>query len=211
VIVAQGCCTEAVAEIVETRATSSPVFDMKTLALFMGYGLATNPAGWWLLSRTPWNPADAGMQMADLEPINLGRLSAVQAGIGASILERLELIQRLGRQHAQQLISMLSPFGFLRVPQVAPQAEPVFLRLPVLVEGEERARRLFTRLSEAGIGVSRSYWRTIPDLFADSHPANRKDFPGAERLASCLLTLPTHCYLTEADFDRLVAVLKTAD
>jgi hypothetical protein len=36
-------------------------------------------------------------------------------------------------------------------------------------------------------------------------------YPGAMRLATCLLTLPTHAYLTEADFARIFRVFDVMD
>ncbi|MGD8791945.1 MAG: DegT/DnrJ/EryC1/StrS family aminotransferase [Anaerolineae bacterium] len=185
--------------------------DLASLALFTAYGLATHPVGWWFVARTPLNPADEGMDLGDLAPIHLRGISAVQAGIGASILERLDGIQATSRQNARQLMDRLAEFTFVRWPTIPAGAEPVFLRLPLVVEGEEVANRLFDRLWEAGIGVSRSYWRTLADLFSEELGTDEQDYPGAARLARCLLTLPTHTYLKQDDFARISRAFRTVD
>ncbi len=211
IVVSQERCAPAIAQVFKATITEPIRFELDTLALFLGYGVATHPSGWWFLARTQWNPADAGMDIEELPPITLGGLSAVKAGIGSSILERLDQIQAVNRRNAQRLIARLSEFGFVSVPQIAAEAEPVFLRLPVVLDDGERADRAFQKLSQAGIGVSRSYWRTIPDLYSKEFPSNGKEYPGASRLAKCLLTLPTHAYLNDGDFERITAVFKTID
>lgn len=206
VIVSQDRCASAISEAMQEAVAERANWGFGSLALFMGYGLATRPMGWWFVVRTPLNPADEGMDINALPPIHLRGLSPVQAGLGASILKRLELIQSASRRNARRLIAQLGEFDFVTLPQIPPDAEPVFLRLPIVVGGEERANRLFDLLWQEGIGVSRSYLRTLPDLFCATLPTNGHDFPGASRLATSLLTLPTHAYLREEDFTRIASV-----
>lgn len=211
IVVAQESFTAGLNEVVKTTLPKPARFDMATLALFLGYAAATHPSGWWFVSRTPWNPADAGMDVEELPPISLKGLSAVKAGIGFSILKRLDEIQSASQRNARQLMERLSEFEFAKIPQIAPEAEPIFLRLPVVIENEDGAEKIFAGLSQAGVGVSRSYTRSIPDLYARDFPANGKEYPGATKLATCLLTLPTHAYLREEDIDRIASVFKNVD
>lgn len=208
VVVAQEQYATILDNVIKTTLPRPPRFDISTLALFLGYSMVTHPRGWWFLSRTHWNPADAGMDTEELPPIALKGLSAVKAGIGSSILARLDEVQAISRHNARQLMEQLSGFGFAKIPQIAPEAEPIFLRLPIVFENEQLAEKIFDHLSQVGIGVSRSYTRTIPDLYAKDFPADGKEYPGASRLAACLLTLPTHAYLREQDIDRIVGVFK---
>jgi perosamine synthetase len=211
IIVAQEHYAPVLDKVIETTIPKPPRFDISSLVLFLGYAVVTHPRGWWFLSRTQWNPADAGMDVDELPPIALNGLSAVKAGIGSSILGRLDQIQAGCRHNAQQLMEQLSEFDFAQIPQIAPEAEPIFLRLPIVIEDEKRAEKIFDSLSQAGIGVSRSYSRTIPDLYANEFPSYGKKYPGASQLATCLLTLPTHAYLREEDIDRIVGVFKRVD
>lgn len=211
VITIQEQYAPALAEVIETNIPENHRLDVDTLALFLGYAVATHPTGWYFLSRTSWNPADAGMDVEELPPIGINGLSGVKAGIGSSILERLEQIQEGCRVRSRLLIEQLSGFDFVQVPQIQPEAEPVFLRLPIVLEDEKIANRVFENLSQAGIGVSRSYSRTIPDLYAQDFPTNGKEYPGASQLAACLLTLPTHAYVRETDIERIVRVFSHID
>ncbi|NLF13594.1 MAG: hypothetical protein GX597_17570 [Anaerolineaceae bacterium] len=174
------------------------------LAAFAAYAPATHPAGWWFIARSPLNPADEGMDLDTLPPVELRGLSAVHAGLGASILQRLESAQAEGRRNAERLMAELAGFPFVTLPRIPPEAVPAFLRLPVVLDRQERADRLFELLWQQGIGVSRSYWRTLPDLFSSVLQVSQEGFPGAMRLANCLLTLPTHAYLRDRDFATVV-------
>lgn len=203
-IVSQDRCASAISEVMQEAVAEGANWDLRSLALFTGYGLATRPMGWWLVARTPLNPAEE-LDMSDLPPIHLRGLSPVQAGLGASILDRLETIQSTSRRNARRLMAQLAEFDFVTWPQIPPDAEPVFLRLPIVVEGEERSNRLFDLLWQEGIGISRSYGHALPDLCSGVFPTSGKDFPGASRLATCLLTLPTHAYLREEDFARIAS------
>lgn len=211
VIVSQERCGPAISEAMRESVTEAARWDIGSLALFLGYGLATRPRGWWFVVRTPLNPAGTGMEVEKLPFIRLGRLSAAQAGIGTSILARLAQIHATRRRNAWRLMAQLTEFDFVTLPEISPGAEPVFLRLPIVVEGKKRTNRLFDLLWREGIGVSRSYWRTLPDLFSGVLPSNGEEFPGASRLAACLLTLPTHSYLGEEDFARIAHAFQAVD
>jgi dTDP-4-amino-4,6-dideoxygalactose transaminase len=203
VIVSRECCSAAILEVAQETISDGTHMDLGSLVLFAGYGMAIHPRVWWLIARTPLNPADHGMDLDELAPIRLHGLSAVRAALGNSILERLEAHQSTSRSNAQRLMAGLAEFDGISFPEVPPGAEPVYLRLPVLVENEHRANRLFDLLQQEGIGVSRSYWRSLPDLFSEILFIDERDFPGAARLARCLLTLPTHTYLQEQDLARI--------
>jgi dTDP-4-amino-4,6-dideoxygalactose transaminase len=68
------------------------------------------------------------------------------------------------------------------------------------------ADRLYTELHGTGIGVSRSYTRSLPDLYAGVLPARSDEFPGAAKLASDLLTLPIHLGVEVADLARTIEI-----
>jgi hypothetical protein len=185
--------------------------DWAALAAFVGYGVATRPTGWWFVARSPFNPADEGMDIRSLPPIDPDKMSAVHAALAASILERLGSLQASSRKNARRLIGHLDEFDFVTVPHVPADAEPVFLRLPVVIDRQERADRLFDLLWQQGIGVSRSYWRTLPDLFSGVLETDEQRFPGAVHLATCLLTLPTHAYLTDRDFLSIIQAFRAVE
>jgi dTDP-4-amino-4,6-dideoxygalactose transaminase len=209
VIITQGCCAAAISAVMEEMPGNQPSRDFKSLGLYFGYGLATRPLGWWFLSHTRWNPADAGMNASDLPPISIRNLSKSQAGIGLSILERIHQIQMVSKHNAHSLMDILTGFDFVSVPELKPEADPVFLRLPIILAEEKLEKILFDRLQKSGCGVSRSYWRTIPEVFPDQFASSLNNTPGATHLARCLLTLPTHAYLRKSDFDRIAKAFRS--
>jgi perosamine synthetase len=210
VIVAQEKLSSVISETIRANLPLTIRREVSSLIAFLAYGVLTRPEGWLFVTRSPLNPASAGMDIAKLPSIRLNRMSATQAGLGISILDRLEKVQAIGKQNASLLMKRLADFEFISCFKGQPAAEPVFLRLPILVEGEARANKLFERLNQAGIGVSRSYYRILPDLFPEL-PTRGDGFPGAERLANCLLTLPTHSYMNDIDFDRITMIFLTID
>jgi perosamine synthetase len=206
-IVAGPRLAAAIGDTIRQRVPERPQRGGAAVAALLAYAVATRPAGWWFIARSPMNPASEGMDETRLPTIRIGAFPSDGAGIGLSLLERLELVQAGRRQNARRLMAALAPFGFVTLPKIHDQTEPVFLRLPLLVDRRERAERLFQHLWATG--MSRSYYRTLPDLYARRVASNPVDFPGASILADRLLTLPTHPYLGEADVERIVAGLQT--
>jgi dTDP-4-amino-4,6-dideoxygalactose transaminase len=203
VIVATNKCAEAVASVATSRDSLPPHWDVASLPRLLGYALATHPRVWWFVVRTSLNPADAGMDTTALPPIRWKGLSPVEAGAGRSMLARLGEVQEIQRRHGRRLMGLLTGVRGVSLPEAAADAEPVFLRLPVVLREREHTAALFRRLSALGIGVSRSYRKTLPDLFASAPGVDGRDFPGARHLAQCLLTLPTNPYLMDDEIARI--------
>jgi hypothetical protein len=203
VILAKEHCASAISGAVHNNIKEKAKRDPLSLVGFIGYAIATKPFSWWFIDRSSFNPADQGMDISDLPAIDHHELSAVQAGIGASIFDRSQKINALRRENANRLIKLLTEFDFIRFPNVPSDAEPVFLRLPFLVNKKSTGKPLFDALKQQGIGISKSYYRTLPDLYAGQLNTNPQDYPGAGRIADSLYTLPTHTYMDERDFNNI--------
>jgi perosamine synthetase len=204
VIMAQEHIVEAISETLQEEISQGTRWDLQSLVAYISYGVATQPFVWWFIARSPLNPADQGMDLAELPPLRHRNLTPVQAGIGQAIFARSEELNKTRRRNAHQLIDLLAGLDFFHFPDIPPHAEPVFLRLPFIVESKEDGAQLFKILQRAGIGVSKSYYQTAPELFSSQTAENQDSFPGAVHLAQCLYTLPTHAYLTEKDFSRII-------
>lgn len=203
VILAGERCGPAITEAAQ-RAGKEIARDPGSLVGFLGYALATKPFFWWFIDRSPLNPADLGMDVKTLPAINPHQMTSVQAGIGSSIINRLEEINAARRDNARRLINLLDQFEFIRFPEIPPQAEPVFLRLPFVAGRRETGAQLFSSLKSQGIGVSKSYYRTLPALYANIVDNDPHQYPAGNHIAECLYTLPTHSYLNENDFDIIL-------
>jgi perosamine synthetase len=203
-----------VPELIQTIKESIPDGvrrDFVSLIRFLAYGLATTPFGWWFIVRSPFNPARDGMDPNTLPPISQGGYSPTQAGIGLSMLERMDSINNVRRRNAHRLMDSLSEHEFVHIPNLPDRSEPVFLRLPIILDEKSYADRLYQLLSDKGIGVSKSYLRTLPEIFSSYTAASPQSFPGADHLADCLLTLPTHAYLHGDDFVKIQYIFQSMD
>jgi dTDP-4-amino-4,6-dideoxygalactose transaminase len=165
--------------------------------------LVFHPFGWWLATRS------GAHRIGDHEAswgYILGGLGEAQAALGLILLRRLDDINRQRRENAHRMIARLQKLDFVCIPTPPKVAEPIYLRLPVLVEGTERRDHLFRRLWTARIGVGRMYQHPLPDLFPQF---GDRTYPGASHLARHLLTLPTHHYLTGDDIERITHIFET--
>ncbi len=207
---------------------ASAVGSWLALARLALFHAAFDPAGWWLAAKL------GAQRVGDNESswgYAIRGLTAAQAAVGNALLPHLDEINARRQRHAEQLMERLQGAGEIHIPvstplangsmagrrsQLASDAEtgvgdlaggaPIYLRLPVLVADEATCLRLYNRLRQANIGAGRMYRRTLPEFF----PAvGGGDYPGAERVARCILTLPTHHYLTEPDIDRITRIVRT--
>lgn len=83
-----------------------------------------------------------------------------------------------------------------------------FLRLAVLAESAARRESIVDAC--ASLGVARGYPTPLHLLTEGRslHAAEPGHLPGSERLASCLLTLPTHQWIDARTMDRFLTVLR---
>jgi perosamine synthetase len=187
----------------ENLPTPSPVSSVWAMLRFALCKLVFHPAGWWLGTR-------AGLHRVGEHEASWGYsvrgLSQAQAAVGLGLLERLETINGQRRDNAHRLIDGLGELEFVHIPAPAETAEPTYLRLPLIIDNEERRERLFHRLWGVGIGVGRMYRHALPHYFPQA--AGGETYPGADHVAGHLLTLPTHHYLTDGDVERIVEVFQ---
>lgn len=167
------------------------------------FGLAFQPPLWWLATRL------GAQRVGDHEAswgYTLHRLTAPQAGLGLTTLPRLAGFNQLRRSHAQRLTALLQEFAELTpVRPGAAQADPIYLRLPLLAATPAQADQMAQALNRAGIGAGRVYRRTLAEFFPD---VAAPPLPGSTQIARTLLTLPTNHHLIPADLPRIAHTLR---
>ena len=174
------------------------------LARIVSFRLGTHPRGWWLVDRLGLNswgddPSSWGY--------NVHPLSAAQARLGLRLLPSLDRVNQVRRENALRLRDCLMELSFVHIPQPEGRAEPMYLRLPVILDSEDRRERLYLSLQQAGIGGGRMYRYALPEIFPEM---NASHWRGAEQVARRLLTLPTHHYMTAGDIDCIARVFQAA-
>ena len=165
------------------------------------FQLAFHPRGWWAATRV-------GLQRMGNQEASWGYtvrdLSSSQAEIGRALLPRLDEINGRRKETATRVARAVNNSTSLQTLVVEQEAQPIYLRLPLLAESESRREQLFEQMWAAGIGAGRMYEKTLPEIFS---PESQTAYPGATDFAQRLLTLPTHYHVSEDDIERMETIL----
>lgn len=137
------------------------------------------------LGRTPYD-----------ESYPVEQYSRVLAGFAATLLQRLNVLSEQRRHNAAALTEELDELSGVQLIEPPTNSQPVYTRLPILIKDSARRAAVIERLDENGIGATASYPNALCDVpeVASLLPASDLDMPGARRVASSIVTLPTHAY-----------------
>jgi dTDP-4-amino-4,6-dideoxygalactose transaminase len=138
------------------------------------------------------------------------RLPSFLAALAVTMLPRLDTYTARRRANAQRLLQGLQETPGLQLIRPVAGAEPVYVRLPVLVRDRRARDAAVASLARTGIGATGSYPRSIADIpeLATHIRGEQRDATGGRTVASRIMTLPTHPYVTEQDCARAVTVLR---
>ena len=170
----------------------------------------------WALARPSWfwlPRALPGLRLGETvyrEPTEPDGVSRAGAAIACASLALLAREVELRRRHADRLRASIREGGGVRLAwRHAAGVEPGWLRLPVSLD--DRAREMAASPEAARLGIVRSYPRPLHRL-PQLAPTliSVEAYPGAERLAVELHTLPTHGGLAARDVQALAAWLDAA-
>ena len=175
--------------------------DWLALARMAAFQTAFEPHGWWLAMK-------AGAQRVGEDEANWGfalsGLSNAQATIAAEQLPHLAAYNRQRQIHATVMTTAFVGLPGLSIPQATVEDEAIFLRLPLLFDKPLACAQIHQSMQAAGIGSGRMYNHTL----ASSFPTLAGNFSGAERVASGLLTLPTHHHVEPDDIERMIKIVR---
>ncbi len=190
---------QALAAVWATLPGAAGAWPWARMALFR---LAFQPSLWWLATRL------GAQRVGDQEAswgYTLTGFAPAQAAVGLRLLPRLDAINAQRRRRAQRLTAALADLPPITLTRHAGgAADATYLRFPLLAATPALADALEQRLWAAGIGVGRMYRRTLPEFFPQLAGPR---LPGAERVATTLLTLPTNHHVQDRDLDRMAALV----
>lgn len=172
-----------------------------TLARLRSHGITREPAEMENEDPGPWY----------YEQIELGynaRMTDLQAALGSSQLKRLGSFIARRQRIAARYTTKLSGQPVV-CPSVAADRQSAWHLYPVRVAAEKR-RAVFETLRGAGIGVQTHYIPVHLQPYYRRLGFNPGDFPEAERYYREAISLPMFPDLTDAEQDRVVAVLSEA-
>ena len=182
---------------------SSTVHSIFSVGRYLAFSAICHPRAWWWASHLKINQIGTHPSSWNF---SLRQLSLAQAQIGTVQLSQLDKNNRERRQKAAWLIENLKEAPNIRcLPTAAGNSDPVYLRLPIIFNSQAACNRVYTAGQNANIGVGRMYQKTLPQLFPRFATAL---YPGAQHIADCLLTLPTHHFMSQPDLMRLKELIR---
>lgn len=137
----------------------------------------------------------------------LARADRALMALGLTMLRRLDEFTAARRANAAAITAILRGTG---LGPIAPRvdAEPAYLRLPVLAASASEQEVVIDVLGKRGLGATGSYPRSIadiPELQSALAPVTSAD--GGRDVARRIITLPTHPFVAAADLARMRAAL----
>lgn len=133
--------------------------------------------------------------------------SRVLAGVALQQLRRLDSLNEVRRRNAAGLTMALTGCRSIKPVWPLPEARPVFVRYPVLVDARSR-QDLITAFEQGGIGATGSYPAALIDVpqVKQLLPQDQAVTPGAREVAGRIVTLPTHGYVPTGLGDRILRI-----
>jgi dTDP-4-amino-4,6-dideoxygalactose transaminase len=126
------------------------------------------------------------------------------------MLRRLDSFTAARRANAAQLLDGLAGVPGIHPVRPQPGSAPAYLRLPILFNGRSDRDRAIRALVSDGIGATGSYPASladVPEVAAVAANAGLRA-EGARHVADCILTLPTHPFVSRPGIERAVAALR---
>jgi perosamine synthetase len=141
----------------------------------------------------------------DCEDFSVYRCQSSRSALGRVLLAGFDQITRTRRRNALYFSESLAGFSELLLPYPDPEADPVFLRFPIIVNDTRLKAELLRGLHSRGVNASEMY--TLQSCEALRGLAARGgSCPRAEYLAGRMLNLPTHPFMRGSDLEDAVAV-----
>jgi dTDP-4-amino-4,6-dideoxygalactose transaminase len=170
------------------------------------YAGLLRPSRYWLVDHIPFLELGGSHFAPDF---TMTRLSAYQSRLAEQVLSLVDSYNKIRRDHADHLRTGLDGVEGISMPRPVSGASPVYLRFPILTRDEAHRASLLRALRRAGISASTSYPTAIGDIpgIARHLAHDQGPSPSARSIASRILTLPTHPWVTARDVERMVTVI----
>lgn len=205
--------SDAVAEALDARLgplRSAPARRVAAdLAKAAAYVAFLPPSLYWIPNRIP------GLGLGRTRyttAFALERPPRVLAALALSMLGRLDDFSAARRENTRRMLAGLSDLPGLAVVRAVPGAEPACLRLPLLVADPAARSRVLDAVNREVGGATMSYPLSTADIpeLRGCMASRPDDAAGGRAVASAILTLPTHPFVSPRDADRVVAAVADA-
>ena len=188
----------------ERLETESLAGSIKNWLEVVAMHLLVNPATYWLPSGLPFLKLGETRFYREFPMVRMDR---IRAGLLSNWKARLSQSTTIRHERASQLVRTLTESqGGRIVPQ--PLHDSVHLRFPFLMRSREEKSRLCALSKRQGLGISPFYPTTVQQIPELQSTLSMAHVTGASIVADRLVTLPTHCYVTDHDVNRIKAALE---
>jgi len=205
------CDDPALVRMLEPRAEQldSPgrLASTRTLVEVAFYSKLLQPELYWLPAKLPF--LKIGETAFDFD-YRVRGLAAFKHGLLRVAIRRLDQVNECRRRVAERLERRLAGLEGVQLIVASRDSYATYLRFPVVLRGREVRERAEAALHDAGISAGGLYPRALNQTaeLAATCPDHGRAFPNAERMARCLLTLPTYPFVSSDDLDTMDAVLR---
>jgi dTDP-4-amino-4,6-dideoxygalactose transaminase len=190
----------ALGEVVAAVPPASLVDEASTVGALLAVSSLLSPTLYWLPAGLPFLRLGETIFHEDFPVTRLSLLQAMLLDGWQSQLTALETVRRHQAEHYAAAIAGGDRFG----------RGIAYLRFPIVLPDETAKRRLLGELDGAALGITGMYPTTVGAIPELQGKLSETRFPRAERLASTLVTLPTHALVTGRDRARICAAVNSA-
>lgn len=131
-------------------------------------------------------------------------ITEFQAAVGVYQLKKLDLYNKVRSQNALYIINQsLNPR--IHFPDIPKNSKPIFLRLPLYIEGASRTEisYILGALRKAGVEATTYTEASLPVMFDNDN----NTCPNASNIAVRTITLPTHPMVSVRDLENITKIL----
>ena len=130
--------------------------------------------------------------------------SSYQAGLFFSMWDKLAKLTKIRRKNAFLIMKKLKNLNKLRFPIWDKDSYPVFLRLPVIIEDKNLREKIFKKLNDKGLGVSKFYPTSLKEIKElKPYLKENSNLENSTYFAEHVITLPTHPLLKKRDIEEI--------
>lgn len=189
-----GCIKEQYSEL----SAATHFENMNDIVMAVLLVLFLHPLRYWIPANLPFLGLGKTVFYDDFP---LKKLSYAKAGLLQRWRETLE--------NQNRVRAARSAF-YIRKGLGSNQSEGVpYLRFPVIVENPIKRNALVRASAERGLGISLMYPAPVHRIDAIRH-LFPEEYPAASMIAECLVTLPTHSFVTEDDQQAICELMRAA-
>jgi dTDP-4-amino-4,6-dideoxygalactose transaminase len=186
---------------------SEKITEIKNFIKLVMYSVFVRPRLYWIPSRLPF--LGIGKTVFD-ETFTVSDLEIVQKCLLELVFDRLDEFNLINRKNSKSVIDSISDNEAFAIPGSTNSETPSYLRLPLLCQSGQVRDEIIEKLNVKGISATSMYPSSIRQISGIEKYLSSKEtnFPKAQKIVDCLLTLPVHSLLKEKDLETMISILE---